>query len=134
MSGAAVRLEVWLAEVLVLDQFSRNMYRGQAKAFACDSLALALAQTAVAKGFDLQLTEVQRSFLYMPYMHSESAVIHEQAAKLYTKLGREENLKFEYKHKQIIDTFGRYPHRNLALGRTSTAEELEFLKRPDSGF
>lgn len=123
-----------LAEVIVLDQFSRNIYRDRAESFLFDGLALALAQTAISKGFDNELSPVQRSFLYMPFMHSESAQIHQVAVELYTKLGIEGNLKFELKHKEIIERFGRYPHRNEILGRTSTPEELEFLQKPGSGF
>ncbi len=123
-----------LAEIIVLDQFSRNLYRDQAAAFACDPMALVLAQEAIAQGADQQLSPVQRSFLYMPFMHSESRLIHEKALDLFTQLGIENNLKFEKLHKAIIDRFGRYPHRNAVLGRTSTPEELEFLKQPNSSF
>ncbi len=123
-----------LAEIIVLDQFSRNMFRDTAQAFSADPLALALAQEAVAAGADATLTPVQRSFLYMPYMHSESRLIHEQAVDLYTRNGIEENLKFEIRHKEIIDRFGRYPHRNSILGRPSTADELAFLQQPGSSF
>lgn len=122
-----------LAEIIVLDQFSRNMYRDTPQAFASDALALALSQTAVAKGFDAQLTEQQRPFLYMPYMHSESAVVHEQAVMLFEKVGQN-SLDFELKHKVIIDRFGRYPHRNAILGRESTPEEVAFLNEPNSSF
>ncbi|TMP71503.1 DUF924 family protein [Pseudoalteromonas sp. S1608] len=123
-----------LAEIIVLDQFSRNIYREKPAAFACDALALALAQAAIAKGFDKELTDEQRVFLYMPFMHSESKLIHKEAVKLYKALGIKNNLDFEYQHKAIIDRFNRYPHRNKILGRDSTKEELEFLKQPNSGF
>ena len=123
-----------LAEIIVLDQFSRNIYRDQAQAFAYDSLALALAQEAISLQLDAQLSPEQRSFLYMPFMHSESKLMHEYALKLFQRLGNEINLSFEKKHKIIIDRFGRYPHRNEILGRTSTAEELEFLTQPNSSF
>ncbi|MGB0664209.1 MAG: DUF924 family protein [Pontibacterium sp.] len=123
-----------LAEIIVLDQFSRNMYRGTPQAFASDGLALALAQFAIEKGYDTQLEPLQRSFLYMPFMHSESAKIHVQALSLFTSLGNENNLDFEIKHKAIIDRFGRYPHRNQILGRVSTAEEEAFLTQPNSSF
>lgn len=123
-----------LAEIIVLDQFSRNMFRNDARSFSYDSLALALAQRAIAKGLDKELTQTRRSFLYMPFMHSESKIIHEQAVELFTDLGSEQNLKFELKHKTIIDRFGRYPHRNKILGRESTAEEVEFLSKPGSSF
>ena len=123
-----------LAEVLVLDQFSRNVYRDTARAFAQDALALALAQELVASGQDRSLPLAQRSFAYMPYMHSESALVHTQAVALFSQPGMEDTLRFELRHKAIIDRFGRYPHRNTLLGRTSTAEELAFLSEPGSGF
>ncbi|WP_343681907.1 DUF924 family protein [Acinetobacter baylyi] len=139
----ATQAELWswrqtvegrLAEIIVLDQFSRNLYRDQAQAFAQDSMALALAQEAITQQLDAQLSPEQRSFLYMPFMHSESKLIHEFALKLFQKLGNEINLSFEKKHKVIIDQFGRYPHRNAILGRQSTPEELEFLTQPNSHF
>ena len=123
-----------LAEVVVLDQFSRNLYRENAKSFAQDPLALALAQEAIQLGLDNQLEAQERSFLYMPFMHSESKIIHAEALQLFEKLGNPINLDFEKKHKVIIDRFGRYPHRNHILGRDSTEEELEFLKQPNSSF
>lgn len=123
-----------LAEVIVLDQFSRNMYRGQGRAFAADALALALAQEAVAAGADLALPLEQRTFLYMPYMHSESQAIHEVAERLFRERGPKDNHDFELRHKAIIDRFGRYPHRNAALQRASTSEELDFLAQPGSSF
>lgn len=123
-----------LAEIIVLDQFSRNIFRDTPRAFQQDPLALALAQEAVAQGADQTLTSVERSFLYMPYMHSESPSIHERAVELFNQPGLENNLDFEYKHKAIIDRFGRYPHRNAILERASSAEEIEFLKQPGSAF
>ena len=123
-----------LAEVLVLDQFSRNVYRDTARAFAQDALALALAQELVASGQDRSLPLTQRSFAYMPYMHSESALIHAQAALLFAQPGMEDTLRFELRHQEIIERFGRYPHRNVLLGRASTPEELAFLSEPGSAF
>ncbi len=123
-----------LAEILVLDQFSRNLFRGTPRAFAQDAMALALAQEAVAAGADLKLAPVERTFLYLPFMHSESRAVHETAERLYRANGLARNLEFELRHKAIVDRFGRYPHRNAILGRRSTAEELEFLKQPGSGF
>jgi uncharacterized protein (DUF924 family) len=140
-AAAACELSDWranargrLAEIIVLDQFSRNIHRDHALAFACDPLALGLAQTAVALGADRELSASERLFLYMPYMHSESPAIHVEAEALFALPGLESNLEFERKHKAIIDRFGRYPHRNALLGRDSTAEELEFLKKPGSSF
>ena len=123
-----------LAEIIVLDQFSRNVYRDTPRAFAQDALALVLAQELVASGQDRSLPEAQRVFAYMPYMHSESALVHTQAVELFTQLGIQDNLNFELRHKAIIDRFGRYPHRNAILGRSSSAEELAFLAEPGSSF
>lgn len=123
-----------LAEIIVLDQFSRNLYRNDPRAFACDPMALVLAQEAVAQSVDEKLTAEQRVFLYMPYMHSESRAIHEQAERLFRDNGIRDNYEFELRHKAIIDRFGRYPHRNAVLGRQSTSEEVAFLKQPGSSF
>ncbi len=123
-----------LAEILVLDQFSRNVYRDTPRAFAQDALALMLAQELVTSGQDRSLTLAQRSFAYMPYMHSESALVHAQAVSLFSQPGMEDNLRFELHHKAIIDRFGRYPHRNAILERSSTAQELAFLSEPGSSF
>lgn len=123
-----------LAEIIVLDQFSRNMFRDSARAFASDPMALALSQEAIAVGADSKLITAERNFLYMPFMHSESLKIHEEAVGLYTKNGIQANLDFEIKHKKIIEKFGRYPHRNKILDRQSTDEEITFLKQPGSSF
>ena len=123
-----------MAEILLLDQFSRNIYRDTACAFAQDALALALTQALVASGQDRSLPLAQRRFGYMPYMHSESALVHAQAVLLFDQPGMEDTLRFEQRHKAIIDRFGRYPHRNALLGRESTPEELAFLSEPGSGF
>ena len=123
-----------LAEVIVLDQFSRNMFRDTAQAFAYDAQALALAQEAIARGADQALTSGQRIFLYMPFMHSESLAIHDVAVELFRSNGIESNLDFEFAHQKIIERFGRYPHRNKVLGRPSTAQEAKFLSEPGSSF
>lgn len=123
-----------LAEIIVLDQFSRNMFRDTPAAFATDTMALVLAQEAIRKKFDKELDNSKRSFLYMPFMHSESKEIHDVAMFLFDQAGLEDNFNFEIKHKAIIDRFGRYPHRNEILGRESTEEELEFLSQPGSSF
>ena len=123
-----------LAEIIVLDQFSRNLYRDQAQAFAYDLAALVLAQQTVSLALDKSLTSLEKAFLYLPFMHSESAIIHQQAVELYSQTGLEFNLSFEFKHKAIIDRFGRYPHRNAILGRDSTPAELLFLQQPNSSF
>ncbi len=123
-----------LAEILVLDQFSRNIYRDTARAFAQDALALLLAQELVASGQDQGLTPPQRAFAYMPYMHSESLPIHAQAVALFSQPGMDNNLNFELRHQAILMRFGRYPHRNAILARSSTAQELDFLNEPGSSF
>jgi len=123
-----------LAEIILLDQFARNMFRGTPRAFAADALALVLAQEAVALGVGENWNAEWLQFLYMPYMHSESLVVHGEAVKLFCAAGLERNLDFEHRHKRIIEQFGRYPHRNAVLGRNSTQAEMEFLKQPGSGF
>ena len=123
-----------LAEIVLLDQFSRNVYRDTARAFAQDALALAQAQELVASGQDRSLPLAQRSFAYMPYVHSESALVHAQAVALFSQPGMEDTLRFELRHQAIIERFGRYPHRNAILGRSSTAQELAFLNEPGSSF
>ncbi len=123
-----------LAEIIILDQFSRNIFRDTPQAFTQDPLALALAQEALAVDADKALSPTERSFLYLPFMHSESAEIHKVAVMLYSSPGLEDNRDFELQHQTIITRFGRYPHRNQILGRESTPEEIEFLKEPGSGF
>ena len=118
----------------MLDQFSRNIFRDTPRAFAQDTLALALAQELVASAQDRALTVQERVFGYMPFMHSESPVIHEQTALLFSQPGMENNLDFAIRHKAIIDRFGRYPHRNGVLDRASSAPEVAFLSEPGSSF
>ena len=120
-----------LAEILLLDQIPRNIFRGTAQAFATDSLALVLAQEGLEQALDLPV--VQRGFFYMPFMHSESLTIHEEALRLFDQPGLEKRLKYEKMHMDILQQFGRYPHRNAILGRPSTKEEEEYLKE-HSGF
>jgi uncharacterized protein (DUF924 family) len=123
-----------LAAVIVLDQFSRNLHRGDARAFAQDGRALALAEEALARGDDADLTQEERHFLYMPFMHSESVAHQRRCVALMERLGLGEALDYALRHKAVIDRFGRFPHRNAALGRRSTAEEEAYLKEPGSGF
>jgi len=138
-AAARCELYIWrdkplgrLAEIIVLDQFSRNIYRGNPLSFAYDSLALALAQEALTARVNQSLNASQKAFLYMPFMHSESPVIHQRAMELFNEPGLESNLDFEIRHKAIIDRFGRFPHRNKILGRQSTKEEISFLKEASS--
>lgn len=121
-----------LAEIIVLDQFSRHIHRDTPAAFANDPVALVLAQEAVRVGADETVDEEKRQYFYMPFMHSESLKIHRSAEALFARVPA--NLKYAVKHRAIIERFGRYPHRNAVLGRTSTAEETEFLKTPGSSF
>lgn len=123
-----------LAEVLVLDQFSRHLFRGTAQAFATDGQALTLAQIAISREYDKQVSELERPFFYLPYMHSESPRIQETSLQLFTEFGSPKHLEQAQIHKDIIDQFGRYPHRNAALGRSTTSEEAAFLDRTDHGF
>lgn len=123
-----------LAEIIILDQFSRNLYRDRPEAFAQDGMALVLAQEAISLGLDEELPVVQRSFMYMPFMHSESLAIHDRAVKLFDVPGMESSLDYEHRHRDIILRFGRYPHRNAILGRPSTDEEQQFLRQPGSSF
>lgn len=127
-----------LARIVVLDQFPRHIYRGMAGAFSTDSLALEAARHLAAKGWDRSLLPVERMFAYLPFQHSESLADQERAIELYRPLkGFPETAdtdRYAVAHRDIIRRFGRFPHRNAALGRTSTAEELEFLKLPGSSF
>ena len=117
-----------VAGVIVLDQFPRNMFRGSPQAYATDSAALALAKSAIAAGFDRGLGMRECQFLYMPFQHSEDRAVQEQSSELFTRLGVAELLNFADQHKALIDRFGRFPHRNAILRRTSTPEEIEYLK------
>ena len=123
-----------LAEILVLDQFSRNIHRDSARAFENDAVARALTRDAIDTGDDQSLTPQQRAFLYMPLMHSEARADHETALALYESLGLRGHLDAERQHYRIIERFGRYPHRNALLGRESTPDEKAFLAEPGSSF
>ncbi|MCG6503409.1 DUF924 family protein [Kingella pumchi] len=123
-----------LAEIIVLDQFPRNLHRNSPAAFAHDNMAVALAQEAVRQSGFADMAERERHFMLMPLMHSESRIVHQQAEALFKQYTSDYAYQFELKHKVIIDRFGRYPHRNAVLGRPSSAEEIEFLKQPDSSF
>jgi uncharacterized protein (DUF924 family) len=118
----------YLAAVIVLDQFSRNVSRGTPGAFACDARALALSQEAIARGYDRDFSKPQRQFLYMPFMHSEDRAVQARSVELFATLGDAYIQKFADEHREIVERFGRYPHRNSILQRASTAEEVEFLQ------
>ncbi|OLF38546.1 hypothetical protein BTV98_05370 [Psychrobacter sp. Cmf 22.2] len=123
-----------LAEIIVLDQFSRNLCRNQVGAFAQDGMALVLAQEAIQQPYFDTLPMPWRKFMIMPFMHSESLMIHDRYLPLFEQLNDAMTLDFEHRHKDIIEQFGRYPHRNEVLDRESTAAEEEFLKQPNSSF
>lgn len=127
-------IEGRLAEIIVLDQFSRNMYREDLRAFQYDGMALVLAQEAVQAKDAENLPVEQRAFLYMPFTHSESLKIHDLAMTYFDQPGLEYSFEYEKKHRAIIKRFGRYPHRNDILGRISTPEERAFLTQPGSSF
>jgi uncharacterized protein (DUF924 family) len=124
----------YLAAILALDQFPRNMFRGDPKAFAADVEALGLAKRAIAEGVDMRLPPDMRAFIYLPFQHAEDKADQASSVELFTALGNPNNLDFALRHKAIIDRFGRFPHRNAILGRESTEEESSFLKEPGSSF
>jgi uncharacterized protein (DUF924 family) len=139
--AVAGELDAWsadasgsLALVLLLDQYPRNAFRGQARAFASDPLALALTCRAVDRGLDHHLDQVGRVFLYLPLEHSESLADQQRCVELMRPLESKLWLDYAVRHLEIIARFGRFPHRNAVLGRASTPEELEFLKQPGSSF
>ncbi len=123
-----------LASVILFDQMPRNMFRGTARAFATDGKALRIADAAVAQGFDRDLTKNGRMFLYLPFEHAESKETQARSVALMAGLGDPALTRWAEAHKAIVDRFGQFPHRNAALGRPSTPEEIEFLKQPGSSF
>lgn len=123
-----------LAAIIVIDQFSRNMFRGSPDAFATDPLALELALIGIGRGDDRRMPADRRAFLYMPLMHAEDRGVARYSQHCFERLGNAINLKFARDHAEVIARFGRYPSRNAALGRTSTAEEAAYLKTPGAGW
>ena len=127
-----------LALIILLDQFSRNMFRGTGQAFATDPLAREVANHLINWRFDLQLLPVERSFVYLPFMHSETLADQQRSVILFRQLAQERSylnsVSFAVRHHEIIERFGRFPHRNAILGRSSTPEEEEFLTQPGSSF
>jgi uncharacterized protein (DUF924 family) len=143
--AAAGRLSAWeatpyaaLALVIVLDQFPRNMFRGGARAFDTDALALAVSRRLLDRGFDRVYLPVERSFAYLPFEHCEELAVQRRSLVLFGSLaphpGYESVIEYARRHYEIVLRFGRFPHRNELLGRPSTAEEIEFLREPGSGF
>lgn len=123
-----------MAAILVLDQMSRNMFRASPSAFSQDAKALAIAEAVVARGLDKGMTKDERTFCYLPFEHAEHPEAQARCVELMAGLGDPDLVKWAEAHKVIVDRFGRFPHRNAVLGRTSTAEEVEFLKQPGSSF
>jgi uncharacterized protein (DUF924 family) len=119
-----------LAGIVVLDQFSRNMFRGTSRAFATDPVARSLAERVIALGLDMGMTRAERYFVYLPFEHSEDREHQALAVRLIEQLGNESWTRYARAHQLVIDRFGRFPHRNAILGRTSSPEELQFLKEP----
>ena len=143
--AAAGGLEDWqnsergcLALILLLDQFPRNMFRGDARAFATDHRARAVADHAVSEGMDLALPPIQRMFVYLPFEHSEDTEDQQRSIELFLALDEEldgpDLVSYARRHAEIISRFGRFPHRNATLGRDTTPEEAEFLEEPGSSF
>jgi uncharacterized protein (DUF924 family) len=127
LDGWAESAEGALALVVVLDQFPRNMFRGQARAFAADDKALAIAEDAVARRLDQALPALWRTFLYLPFEHAEDRATQERSVALFRSLGDAETLRYAEAHRDIVARFGRFPHRNAILGRDSTPEEAAWL-------
>lgn len=125
-----------LALCILLDQFPRNMFRDRPEAFATDGKALLVAKHAVAKGFDQMLPVIRRRFLYLPYEHSEDLQDQKKCLELFARIKKEDPVGYEYalRHLQVIEQFGRFPHRNAILGRDNTPEEDAYMARPDAGF
>jgi uncharacterized protein (DUF924 family) len=134
LDAMAERPEGALALIILLDQFPRNMFRGSARAFAADPKALSIAEATVARGLDQSLLVIERTFVYLPYEHSERLEDQDRSVALYEALGDAESLDYAVQHRVIIQRFGRFPHRNAVLGRDSTPEEAAFLQQPGSSF
>jgi len=117
-----------LAAVIVLDQFSRNLFRRTPRAYAADPIARRLARSAIERGFDSSLTVLERQFLYLPFEHSEDGADQQLSVELFTALGNDEWTRYAIEHNEVIDRYGRFPHRNAVLGRRSTPDEVELLK------
>ena len=138
-AAAAGQLTDWdttaesaLALVIVLDQFPLNLFRGQPESFATEAAARAVADRAIARGFDQRLPPEQRQFLYLPFMHGEALADQERSVRLYQQSGLEDSLRYARHHRDLIGRFGRFPHRNAILGRASTAEEIAYLASPEA--
>lgn len=138
-AAAAGRLTDWaqsprgaLALVILLDQFPRNLFRGDARAFAAGTQALRVAGAAIDRGFDARLSDEQKGFLYLPFMHSESLDDQNRSVALHEQAGLTDNLKWARHHRALIERFGCFPHRNAVLGRESTPQERTYLEQEDA--
>ena len=138
-AAATGQLEDWertplgaLALVIVLDQFPLNLFRGQPESFATEAAARVVADRAIARGSDLEMSPEQRLFLYLPFMHGEALADQERSVRLFQQAGLEESLRFARHHRDLIRRFGRFPHRNAILGRESTPEEIAYLASPEA--
>jgi uncharacterized protein (DUF924 family) len=120
-----------LALIILLDQFSRNLHRDSAEAFAADAKAREMARSAIVRGFDLKLGQIERMFVYLPFEHSEDSADQDESVRLFTSLG-EDMVRYATDHRDVIRRFGRFPRRNAALGRISTPEELDYLAQQDA--
>lgn len=134
LDGWAETPEGALALIILLDQFPRNLYRDQPEAFAADAKARKQARTAVARGFDQRVPPAARLFFYLPFEHSEDLSDQEEAVRLFASLGDAKISEYALRHRAVIRRFGRFPHRNAALGRIGTAEEIAHLAEHESGF
>jgi uncharacterized protein (DUF924 family) len=135
----AAQADSALAQILLLDQFTRNIYRDTARAFAGDALALAAAQAMVAGGQDAPLPPLRRVFVYLPFEHAENSAMQQKSLQLFAALSAADASLAEFedyarRHAAVIERFGRFPHRNALLGRASTAQEIAYLAQPGSGF
>lgn len=137
--GVDGELETWttspegcLALVILFDQFPLNIFRNQAQGYSTEQLARNVADLAIVQGFDQQLTDQQKSFLYLPFMHSENLDDQARAVELFDKAGLGENLRFAHHHYAIVEKYGRFPHRNEVLGRQSTQAEIDYLNSKEA--
>ncbi|MGZ0186676.1 MAG: DUF924 family protein [Alphaproteobacteria bacterium] len=137
----AGKLDDWLdqpsslvAFVILTDQFPRNLFRADDRAYATDAIALAAAQKAIAAGWDSQMATMERVFLYLPFEHAEDVGLQRESVRLYTELGVEQYVPFAQAHLDIVERFGRFPHRNALLGRETTPDEAAFLRENGRGF
>ena len=133
-TGWRTNAEGCLAAIIVLDQFPRNLFRSTARAFATDASALALARYAIANHFDRDRSVLERTFFYLPFEHSENLDDQQRSVELFTALSDDKSLSYAREHQRVIQRFGRFPHRNKALGRISTPEEIMFINTLGTGF